>query len=66
MILGDVEELDIEHEDRAGGDDGAHPLLPVGEVGGDDQRPPLTHTHPAQALVPSSDHLKVCHFIILS
>ena len=58
MILGDVEELHIEHEDRAGGDDGAHPLLPVGEVRGDDQGPPLAHTHPAQALVPSGDNLK--------
>ena len=54
----DVKELDIEHEDGAGRDDGAHPLLPVGEVRGDDQGPPLAHTHPAQALVPAGDNLQ--------
>ena len=58
-LAGDVQELDIKHEDGAGRDDGPHPLLPVGEVRGDDQRPPLAHTHPAQALVPASDHLRI-------
>ena len=56
-LAGDVQELDIKHEDGAGRDDGAHPLLPVGEVGGDDESPSLSHTHPAQASVPASDHL---------
>ena len=56
--LNDIQELHIEDEDGAGWDDGPDPLLPVGEVGGDDESPSLSHTHPAQSSVPASDHLQ--------
>ena len=55
--LNDVQELHIEDEEGAGRDDGPHPLLSIGEVRGDDQGPPLPHTHPSQACVPPSYHL---------
>ena len=45
--LNDVQELHIEDEDGAGRDDGADPLLSIGEVRGDDQGPPLPNTHPS-------------------
>ena len=56
-VLG-VEELDVEVEGGAAGDDVAGALVAVAELRGHDQLALLAHAHAEDALLPALDHLR--------